>query len=430
MLDVIVIIKNFKKLAITPLRKSGLTIISSGLDAIKTEKVISENIKIKDAILKIQDKSFNLRQFRRIFFVGIGKAALSGAKAIEKVLGKYLVDGISLDVNKGKLRKIQSISGTHPFPSERNIKATQKIIKILKEAGKNDLVIALISGGGSALLCSLTKATCDEEVLLTQLLFKKGANIKEINTVRKHISDIKGGNFAKLAYPATVIGLIFSDVPGCAPSVVASGPTYQDTTTVEDAKKVIKKYHLPRLELFETPKERKYFRRVYNFLLVCNDDAQDAMSKKAKELGFKTKKVSSSIEGEARRVGKLLAKLAKPGWAIIAGGETTVKVKHKGRGGRNQELVLGALGVLPKGALIISINSDGFDNTPVAGALGDDIILERARKLRMDPEKYLRENASYKFFERVGGHIITGPTGINVSDLMLILMGKKWLKDL
>lgn len=415
------LIKNFKKLAVTPLRRQGLEILSAGLEAVQTNPIIQRCFKRRGNMLIVKGKRFRLSRYRRIYFVGIGKSALDGARAVARVLGPYLTGGIALDVRRGSIKKIASIAGDHPFPTARNERAARRIATLLRDLGKDDLLVALISGGGSALLCSNQNLTCKNEAVLTKLLFRRGAAIDEINTIRKHISNIKGGHFARLAYPATVIGLIFSDVPGCLPSVVASGPTYFDETTAADAKRIAKKYRLPKMEFFETPKERKYFQNVYNALFVSNETALDAMAKKARALGFKVKIVSSNLGGEAYRAGRRLARLAKPRQAFLAAGETIVKIKGNGKGGRNQELVLGALRALPRNALIISANSDGKDNVPVAGALGDEKVLETMRKLKLDPAKYLLRNDSYHFFKKVGSHIMTGPTGINVSDLMLVL---------
>lgn len=415
------LIKNFKQLATTELREAALLIAKAGLQAVDTQAVIEEKVKLAGGALNVSGQQFNLKKFRRIFFVGVGKAALSSAQALEKILGSRLTQGIALDIKKGKLKHIESLAGDHPFPSQRNIAAASKIKKLLSGLKKNDLIITAISGGGSALLCSLPKATCQEETLITNVLFERGADIEEINTLRKHISDLKGGGLAKLVYPATIISLIFSDTPGCGLDTVASGPTVFDTTTIVDAQKIIKKYSLPKLDLFETPKDKKYFKNVYNFLLLCNMDALRAMFAKATELGFKAKVCGNCLSGEAREVGRHLAHLPKAGEAIIGGGETVVHIKGTGKGGRNQELVLGTMGYLPANTVIISLASDGRDNTDAAGAIADDQSLRKARHSKLDPKKFLANNDSYHFFEKTGDLIFTGPTGTNVSDLMVVV---------
>lgn len=415
------IIKNFKQLATNQLRKEALLIMEMGLRAVNTQKAIFGKVRLQNNNIFIENEKYNLAKFKRIFFVGIGKSALEGAKAIEKILKNKITAGIALDVKRGKLKKIKSLIGTHPFPSKQNILATKKIVDLLKKAGKNDLVIAVISGGGSALLCSLPKATCEEEALITQILYEKGAPIEEINTLRKHISDIKGGQLAKLAYPASIISLIFSDAPGCSLDVVASGPTIKDPTTIKDALKIIKKYKLPKIELFETPKNNKYFKNVKNILMLCNVDALNAMHKIAMNLGYKAKICGNCSVGEARDVGKNLVKEIKLNEVLLGGGETTVSVKGPGKGGRNQELVLGSLKYIKNNVVIASANSDGIDNTEAAGAIADSETLEKAEKLNLDFRKYLQINDSYHFFKKLDDLIITGPTGTNVADLMVVL---------
>lgn len=418
------IIKNFKELATNQLRKDALLIMEIGLRAINTQKIIFNKVKIQKNNLIIENEKFNLNKFKRIFFIGIGKAALESAKAIEKILKNKITKGIALDVKKGKLKKIKSLTGSHPFPTKQNILATKKIIEILKKAEKDDLIISVISGGGSALLCSLPKATCEEESLLTQILYEKGASIEEINTIRKHISDIKGGNFAKLAYPAHIISLIFSDTPGCALDTVASGPTIKDPTTIKDAQKLIEKYKLPKIDLFETPKNNKYFKKVKNILVVCNLDALNVMHRIALNLGYKAKICGNCLNNEAKLIGKNLIKQIKPNEALLAGGETFVYVKGNGKGGRNQELVLGALRALKEkeGVVILSVNSDGIDNTDAAGAIADIETIEKAKKFNLDFKKYLDNNDSYNFFKKTDDLVFTGgPTGTNIADLIVVL---------
>lgn len=415
------IIKNFKQLATNQLRKDSLLIMETGLRAINTQKVILNKIKFQNNNLIIENEKYNLDKFKRIFFIGIGKAALESAKAIEKILKNKITEGIVLDIKKARLKKIQSIKGDHPFPSKKNILATKKIIKILRKAKKDDLVIAVISGGGSALMCSLPKATCEEESLLVQNLYEKKATIEEINTIRKHISDIKGGNFAKIAYPAHIISLIFSDAPGCSLDIVASGPTVKDPTTTKDALKIIKKYNLPKLELFETPKNNKYFKKVKNILILCNLDALNAMYKIALNLGYKAKILGNYLSGEAKSIGRKLSREIKQNEAILAGGESVVNIKGSGKGGRNQELVLGALKSLKENSVILSVNSDGIDNTDAAGAIADSETLEKAKKFDLNSKKYLDNNDSYNFFKKTNDLIFTGPTGTNVADLIVVL---------
>jgi glycerate 2-kinase len=302
---------------------------------------------------------------------------------------------------------------------------------MLDSLRKNDLVIIIVSGGGSTLLC-LPEAggTCVEEGLVLQQLFLAGANIQDINTIRKHLSFARGGFLAKHAYPAQVISLIFSDVPGNDFEYIASGPTIKDTSTVDDADAILAKYGilkacgLQRCGLIETPKEDKYFERVQNILLVSNDLALKAMAEKAAALGYAPTICTNSLTGEAREVGVKVAKELHASSRRVArlyGGETTVTVRHSGKGGRSQELALSAMAEIKPEEIIIAFATDGRDNTDAAGAICDTMIKERAMKLGLDPKIHLETNSSYDFFEKTGGHIMTGYTGSNVSDLLIAL---------
>ncbi|EKD33157.1 MAG: hypothetical protein ACD_76C00081G0003 [uncultured bacterium] len=424
-------IQNSKELGANKLRLDALSILGAGLLAIDSQEAVKRSVKIQDNTLIVQRKKFDLSKFDRVFVVGFGKCSCDAALAIENVLGKErITDGIVLDVKKRTLSCVRAFEGTHPHPSFQNVRATHEILNMLKGVGERDLVIVIASGGGSALLCDPYNLRCVDLQRINQALFKAGANISEINTIRKHISLIHGGQLARIVYPATVVGLIFSDVPGNALDMVASGPTVRDTTTVTDAQKLLKKYKIAEVcglsvcELTETPKEKLYFDNVYNFLICSNTDALTNMAREAKKLGYKAKILTDKLQGEARKVGLKLIKDSKKGQALIAGGETTVTIKGTGSGGRNQELVLGAISAIKQGQIIASIASDGIDNTPVAGALADNELIASAKKKRIDPKRYLLQNNSFEFFKKAGGYIVTGPTGSNVSDLVLVLRSK------
>lgn len=417
-------IKNKKTLIRnSELRKHALLILEAGLQAIDPKLAVREKVRVQNGVLLCGTARIKLGAFKRIFFVGIGKAALSTAQGIEAVFGDLLTGGICLDIRTGPLKHIRSIAGTHPYPSKKNVQATDEIKRMVSGLKKDDLVIAAITGGGSALLCSAPEMTCEEEVDVIRRCFQAGATIEELNTLRKHISDIRGGGLARLAYPATVVSLIISDTPGCSMDMVASGPTLFDPTTVKDAKRIQKKYLLPLFSLFETPKDKKYFSRVYNTLLLCNMDALNAMHHQALSLGYKTKVLGSALSGEARTVFQRYAQDINAHEVYIGGGETTVTVRANGKGGRNQEVVLGALPFLKNGMAVASINSDGLDNTDAAGAIADDQTPSRAKKMSYNPRAYLARNDSYHFFEKLDDLIRTGPTGTNVSDLFVLLRG-------
>ncbi len=415
-------IKNFDSLATNPLRNKALLIADAGIEAILPENALKQSVSFDGSTFTAGKEKFDISKFRNIYVVGIGKASFQAAKYIEGILGKRIVEGAIIDVAVGKLKYIRSHEGTHPFPTEKNIEATKDIVSILNKAEKDDLVIAIISGGGSSLLCLPNKLVCADLQRITDILFKRGANIKEMNTVRKHISQIHGGNMAKLAYPATVVGLIFSDIPFSDLSFVASGPTYLDKTSKEDAARVAKKYKLGKLPLCETPKSDRYFKKVKNVLVLSNKVALKAMRVKAKELGFEPIVCGSCLKGEARKLGKTLLGKAKKGQAFLSGGETTVVIKKKGKGGRNLELVLGALPYLKKGEVIISVSSDGKDHIKeAAGAIGDMQLVDLMKKAGYDSEFYLDENRSFEFFTDLQGVIVTNQTGSNVSDLMIVV---------
>ncbi len=424
------LIKNFGALSTSRIRKDAINVLEAGLDAIRTNRVIKETVRLRGSKLLVGTQSWNLSDFHKIYVIGIGKAAAEAGKELENILGDRITSGVILDVKTVKLKRLKSIAGTHPFPSIENMKATGEIVGILKHVEENDLVIAIISGGGSSLLCWPFELKCEELTLLTKTLMKKGATIQEINTVRKHLSEIQGGQFAQMVYPATVIGLLFSDIPGDDPAMIASGPTVMDLSTIEDAARIMAKYdlqkacRLPHCELKETPKDPKYFQRVTNIVIANNSKALDAMKNKAKKLGYRVRIYSCCLSGEAQEVGRLLAGLPQKGEMVLAGGETTVTVKGKGKGGRNQEVALGALSIIDDDALVASLASDGIDNSPAAGAFADAEIRKHAYRLKLDPEKYLKRNDSFSFFKRVGGQIMTGVTGTNVSDLFLAVRKK------
>jgi glycerate-2-kinase len=346
---------------------------------------------------------------------------------LEDVLGDSITDGVVLDVRGGKLRRIKSLVGTHPDPTQTNVSATREIISLLQSADEEDLILAVVSGGGSALLCSPYQLSCEVKASISTALMNAGANIEEVNIVRKHLSEIKGGNFAKFAYPARVMSLIFSDVPGNDIGVIASGPTVLDTTTVADASRIMAKYkvlklcRLPHCDLVETPKEPRYFQLVTNVVVADSRLAIDAMRVQAVKLEYKPEVLSTRLEGGAEDVARRLVLSSKPNTALIAAGETTVEVKGKGTGGRNQHTVLAALENVGEDKVVISINSDGVDHSRYAGAIGDRNTIEKAKKKRTPLKKFLNTFDSFHFFQKVRDGIETGPLGENVSDFMLVL---------
>lgn len=420
------VIKNTDKLARTPLRKDALEIAEACFRVIDTDRVLEENVRLDGDSLRIKDKILKLQQFKNIYFIGIGKASFKTASYVEKLLGKRIKKGIAIDVEVDKLRRIKTVAGDHPIPSQVNVEAATEIAEIAQNTGENDLVICCISGGGSALFALPKEITLEKLQKLNKALIKSGADIYAVNTVRKHVSQVKGGNLAKMIYPASCISLLFSDVPGDKIEFIASGPTVKDKTTIQDAKNIILKYNLPDVLLSETPKEDKYFETTKNILLVSGKLGLKAMRKKAKNLNYNVEIYSDNLGGEAQEVGRSIVEKSaellseKPG-ALLACGETTVSVVGKGKGGRNQELVLGALPLLEDKQVIVSFSSDGWDHSDAAGAIANQNTQKEANKMGLEWREYLARNDSYHFFKRVGDHIITGKTGANVADFVVFL---------
>lgn len=406
------IILNKKELGTNELRRDALEILEVGLEAINTEKILREKVRVKDGVLLVEGQSFNLQSFNKIIFVGIGKCALEGAKVIEDILGEYLTCGIALDVvadsAKGFVapRKIKYYQGTHPYPSEQNVESTRKILEMTKDLTKNDLVITLISGGGSALF-ELPIVGVELETIIerTAELIARGADIYELNTLRKKLSQVKGGKFAKHCAPAKIVSLIFSDVLGNDITTIASGPTVLGP--------------LPN----PSPKGWGEGAGPINILLVSNHDALLAMKSKAQDMGYNTSIETEELSGNATEIGKELAsRKIKSKSCLLFGGESTVKISNEyGQGGRNQELALSALLNIKPDQIIISCASDGWDNSEHAGALADLELVKNSEGLEINPEVFLKANDSYNFFNIAGGAISTGKLGSNVSDLCIIL---------
>lgn len=415
-------IKNFDELAVSEGRQKALQIIEAGLSASDTEKIIKNKVSLSDHTLTVKDEKIPLDSFKRLRVIGFGKASSKAALALEEVLGSLINDGLVIDIKKENSEIVETFEGTHPKPSRTNVEISKNIAKLASEVNEDDLVFVIVSGGGSALLCWPEREHEQGEKLYEDFL-KTGGSIRELNTIRKHISLLKGGGLAKLLYPATVVGLIFCDVPGNFYEDVASGPTYKDESTIKNAEKIIKKYNLDEYDLMETPKEDKFFEKVTNIPMVSNKTSLSAMRKKAQEMGLRVKIYSDSLYGSAEDVAESIFK--EEGGVVLAGGEVAVEVKKnlKGSGGRNAHLALSALKEIKEDQIFISLASDGIDNSEVAGAIVDRKTKIKAQKLNIVPQDYLDNYDAYNFLKQTDDLIITGPTGINVADLMLLLRG-------
>lgn len=421
------LIKNLDQLKITPNRELVLEIIEAGFGSINTARVVNSSISLVGDILFVQDKEFDLTKYHKIKVVGFGKSSGEAAQALEKILESKITQGAVNSLHKIPLKYIESFAGTHPRATEANVRATKQIIKILENSNENDLIIVLITGGGSALLCG-SETELEQGNRLYDSFLSSGKRGIELNIVRKHLSILKGGGLAKLAYPATVLGLVFSDVPGEHFEYVASGPTYKDITTTFDAEKIIKENSLGVFDLIETPKEDKYFEKVHNFILVSNKIALKAMAEKARNKGLETEIISTELYD---KVDEALAKIfsyKKENLLVLAGGEPRIVVKNtKGKGGRNLHMALSVINkkLIDDDSVFVSFASDGMDNTDIAGAVVDKNTIDKIEKLGLNIGDYLEKFDSYAVFEKSGDLILTGPTGANVSDLIILITKKQ-----
>jgi hydroxypyruvate reductase len=443
-------------------------IIKSGIDRVNPYQMVIENVKVYDNNITIDYENYhitlNLSKFNKIYILGAGKATAKIAKAIEELLGDKITEGI-ISVKYGhteELNHIDIIESGHPLPDENSIKAGKNIVELAKKSDDKTLIINLISGGGSALLAyplvyedGNIKLTLDDFQNTTQTLLDCGATIKEINSIRKHLSQVKGGRLAKLFYPATSLNFILSDVVGDRLDTIASGLTTHDDTTYQYAMRVINKYGIKEKlpenvvkileagldgKIEETPKENdKCFNKVNNILIGTNYLSLVSCSKLARKLGYNTLMLSSQITGEAKEIARFYAGIAKdvlknkipiekPA-CIISGGETTVTVTGNGKGGRNQEMALAFLSEIedePKsfnGVTFLSSSTDGNDGpTDASGAFASLDVLEKARQHELNINDYMKNNDSYNFFDKINYLFKTGPTNTNVCDIQLIVV--------
>jgi glycerate 2-kinase len=444
------------------MRTELIDIYRAALDAADPYRAVMNHVSLTGDILCVAGVEYDLKGFRRIIVIGAGKGTAPMAQAVEEILDDRINEGIII-VKYGHARHLRIIvqrEAAHPLPDEAGMNATAEIRELLKQAGEETLVICLLSGGASSLLVAPAEGiTLDDKRVLTNLLLLTGADIDELNSVRKHISSIKGGRLAELAYPASLIAMILSDVIGDQLDVIASGPTVPDRTTFRDALHVIHKYSLEgRIPsgvfsllhlgvagvIPDTPKSGAvFFHKVHNIIVGSIRQSIEAARDRTAQLEFEPRLLTSELQGEAQNAARFLASKAleirlamRPGDSprcLLSGGETTVTVRGTGKGGRNQELALAfALEIAGReGISLLSAGTDGTDGpTDAAGALVDGTTVPKALELGMDPKMYLANNDSYTFFQKfdkaTGGnaHIKIGPTGTNVMDLQIIFVEK------
>jgi glycerate-2-kinase len=422
------IIKNFDTLATTGARHDLLTVVEAGLHAIQTPQVIRNAVHIDGDTLTLAGSGYDVRTYEHFYVLAVGKCSLDAVSTLEDILGERITDGVSIDVRPAPaMRRVRCYEGTHPFPSTHNIEHTAQLLALAEQATERDLVLVIISGGGSALLTQPATHTAVEEATLIEHLFARGATIEHLNTVRKHLSRARGGHLAAAAHPATVVTLLFSDVPGNDIRTIASGPTVRDESTVADARALFETYHVSRCgfsaeHLFETPKAERFFTQVRNELVLTNETALIAMRDEAQRLGYTALIRDTMLRGEARDVGAMIAeelRTVRSRTALLYGGETTVTIKGTGKGGRNEELTLGALPHLDDTSLVLSIASDGRDNSDYAGGVSDVVTRKLAEERECSVQKYLDANDSFSFFHTLQQGVTIGYTGANVADLVV-----------
>lgn len=436
------------------LRQSARLIWEAALNAANPATCIRNFVHLNDAVLFIGGKETQIRG--RLIVIGAGKPSAKMAQVVEEILGNSITDGLVVTKygHALPLDRIRLIEAGHPIPDAAGVRAVQQTRELVRGLTKDDIVLCLLSGGGSALWpAPAAGITLEQKQEVTLLLLRAGATIRELNAVRKHLSDMKGGQLARWAAPAHVISLIMSDVIGDPIDFIASGPAAPDTTSFSDALAIIQKYGIEvpdavldrfqegaRGHIADTPKPGDpVFKHVENHVIANNRVLIDAAVEKARELGFNTVILGTEVEGEAKDVGRFFSAIAReigrsgnpapvPA-CVLAAGETTVTVRGHGIGGRNQEMALAwavSMGSRPSAATacFASVATDGTDGpTNAAGGIVDQLTCARAVELGLTPLQYLRANDSAKFLKATGDLIITGPTQTNLMDLQILLVG-------
>jgi hydroxypyruvate reductase len=436
-------------------RENAIEIFKAAVVAVHPSKLMPAHLFIKDNKLYIFDQEFLLNKLPNIYVIGAGKASAAMAKTVENILGDLITAGIVITkyAHALPLGKIVCIEAAHPVPDEQALAATVATVYLLQQAKENDIIICLISGGASALWIDVPDGASLADVQQSfELLLRSGATIEELNTIRKHLSGIKGGQLLQHAPKARWFSFIISDVPGDDLSVIASGPTVPDSTVFEDVRRILEKYHLlnqmPATILRHIQKgldgqisERAkssdpVFKQVTNNIIGSNAIALESAAARAKQLGYHIASEISGLVGDAATVGRELILTAKKYSGVkpacfLLGGETTVSVTGEGKGGRNQQMVLSALlemlsdhdELTSNTITFLSAGTDGTDGpTDAAGAIAGDQMVVMIHEKKLDPQKYLDNNDAYHFFEQTGGLIKTGATQTNVMDLVVMIV--------
>lgn len=448
---------NLKSKNIVSMRADAVRIFHKGIKAVDPHAAVMRHCNLKKDRLFIGTMVYDLSRYKNLFVVGAGKATAKMASAVESLLGKRITRGI-INVKYDhvtELCRIKLIESGHPVPDKNGQNGANAILDLIKDSGKDDLIICLISGGGSALLPLPAQGISLKDKQNTiKVLLSCGATIHEINAIRKHMSAIKGGRVAHEAYPATIASLILSDVVGDDLDVIASGPTVPDTSTYQDCMEIFSRYDIIKElpitvvkhieagcsgKIPETPKPGDpAFDKTNNLIIGSNMEAITAAKQEAERLGYNTLVLSSMIQGETSHIAHVHGAIAReilqtgnplsPPACALSGGETTVTLTGDGLGGRNQEFALAAaIDIAGKESIVVlSAGTDGTDGpTDAAGAVADTHTLMRAKAFGLNPRHFLANNDSYHFFKKLGDLFITGPTNTNVMDLRIILVVEK-----
>lgn len=417
------VIQNYAALASTPARANALSILEAGLTAIDTAHVIEHAVVVTNGVLSIRGHEFTLAEYEHVYIIGFGKLVCAAAAKLEELLESHLDDGAVIGIEEeGRCSVVTTYAGAHPKPTHFNYTASKHIQEIAARATARDLVLVIVSGGGSSLLCG-SYGECEQGAALYDAFKDSGGTIEELNVLRKHLSTLKGGGLAATLQPATVVGLIFSDVPGGDLAAVASGPTFYDESTVADAAALATRYKLGEFHFRETPKDKAVFENVTNIPLVDNTTALTAMQAEAAARGYDAHILTQDQYLTPEDTITLLRRHDTHHTALLMGGETRLEVPPDcaGKGGRNAALGLSFYPQLRDGEVFIAAASDGQDNSDAAGVIVDQETRAAALAAGLSAEVHQRCFDSYPFFEATESLIKTGPLPSNVADLMLLL---------